>query len=320
MAPQSSSRMSRTAELPALLASYPFVLLDGGLATELERAGHDLSDKLWSARLLRDEPEAIRRVHRDYLEAGADCIVSASYQASVAGFVESGRSRRQAEQLIGLSLTLAQEARDAFAATDGGRRLVAASIGPYGAYLADGSEYRGDYGVESATLRAFHQPRWEILAQPGTLLACETIPSRQEAELLLELLAESPGVSAWLSFSCRDGAQLADGTPIEQCARLCAASSKVVAVGVNCTAPRFLPELLRRMHTAAPGLPLVAYPNSGETYDVESKCWHGTADPASFASAARQWVDEGARVVGGCCRTGPGHIRALAALRDELGE
>ena len=185
--------------------------------------------------------------------------------------------------------------------------------GPYGAFLADGSEYSGDYGVGREALRSFHAPRWEILASATTLFACETLPSLVEAEVLLDLLEATPEVRAWMSFSCRDGSHLSDGTPIAEAAARCADRAGVIAVGVNCTAPRFIPSLIREIRRVAADLPLVVYPNSGETWSAEDRSWRGDADPLDFAAAARRWRELGATLIGGCCRTGPEHISALRA-------
>jgi homocysteine S-methyltransferase len=292
------------------------LVLDGGLATELERAGFDLAHPLWSARLLRDEPGAIRLVHRDYLEAGADCITSASYQATVPGFVREGLSASEAESLIQRSVELALEARDEFWVEprnrEGRKRpLVAASVGPYGAYLANGAEYTGDYDRDEGGLVEFHRDRLHLLARSGAdLLACETIPSGPEARALATLLRASPGIPAWVSFSCRVEARLRDGTPLVDCVRLFETVPRLVAVGVNCTSPDFIEALVATAATAT-RRPLVAYPNSGETYDAATKTWAGS--PASdWGARGRAWRRAGARLIGGCCRTGPAHVRALA--------
>ena len=195
--------------LARILEQRRFVLLDGGLATELQRRGHDLNHALWSARLLVAEPDAIRDVHRSYLAQGADCLISASYQASIPGLIREGLSEQKADQLLRKSVAIAREVRDEFVLQQDSensaaiRPLVAASVGPYGAYLANGSEYVGDYGISQDELRAFHQTRWDILNDTGAdLLACETIPSLQEAEVLRALIDESPDCYAWISFSC----------------------------------------------------------------------------------------------------------------------
>jgi homocysteine S-methyltransferase len=304
--------------LAPFLSGDGVLVLDGGLATELEKAGFDLGHPLWSARLLETAPEAIASVHRLYLEAGADCITSASYQATLAGFEREGRSRQEADALLRRSVTLALEVRDRFWADERNRvgrlrPLVAASIGPYGAFLANGAEYTGDYDLDEAGLREFHRERLERLAASGAdLLACETIPSAAEARALGALLAESPGPPAWVSFSCRDGERLRDGTSLAECVRLLDPLPRVLAVGVNCTAPAHVESLLRTA-VRSTRKPLVAYPNSGESYDPERKGWSGTAGTRSWGELGRLWREAGARLVGGCCRTGPDEVRSLRA-------
>lgn len=293
------------------------LILDGGLATELERRGHDLRDELWSARLLRDAPDAIRQVHLDYYWAGADCCASASYQATLPGFMRRGMTAEQAGDLLRLSVQLVREARDAFWAVESNRErrlrpLAAASVGPYGAYLADGSEYTGAYDLDEAGLAAFHRERWAILAGSGAdLLACETLPSLVEARALAGLLAETPDVWAWFSFSCRDGAHISDGTPLADCAAMLSGYERVVAIGINCTPPRFIPDLIRAV-SAATTKPIIVYPNSGETYDPAGKRWLGESVPAEFGTYSREWRKLGAGLIGGCCRTTPAHIRQIS--------
>ena len=305
-----------------LLDAQGFVVLDGGLATALEARGHRLDTALWSARLLVDAPDEIAAVHRAYLHAGADCVTTASYQATFAGFEAAGFERAEAKALLLRSVRLATEARDALHAERGGPRpLVAASIGPYGAYLADGSEYRGAYGVPRSVLERFHRGRLELLAACGAdVLACETLPSTEEAEVLLAILDDVPGVWAWMSFTCRDEERLGDGTPFVDAVRACAAHDRVAAVGVNCTHPRFVAGLLG-LAAAETALPLIAYPNSGEAYDARARRWTGGADSAAWLDRAETWLAAGARVVGGCCRVGPDQIRhlrsALAAARGD---
>jgi homocysteine S-methyltransferase len=282
------------------------LVLDGGLATQLERLGADLRDELWSARLLLEEPELIRRVHADYFAAGADVATTASYQASLPGFARRGLDAAEAARLLRLSVELAGQARD-----EAGRGLVAASVGPYGAYLANGAEYTGDYDLDEDGLYAWHLPRWEILAAAGAdLLACETIPSYPEARALDRLLRSAPEVKAWVSFSCRDGERLNDGTPIRRAAALFMGNPQVVAVGANCTAPRHLPGLISCL---SGGLPVVVYPNSGETWDAAGRRWLGLADPVEFGVAAVEWQRAGASLIGGCCRTTPEYIAQIRA-------
>ncbi|MEU0569989.1 homocysteine S-methyltransferase [Nonomuraea sp. NPDC005983] len=282
------------------------IVLDGGLSTHLETLGADLSDELWSARLLLEDPALIRRVHADYFAAGATVATTASYQATIQGFATRGLDVAGAERLIRLSVELAAQARD-----EAGGGLVAASVGPYGAFLANGAEYTGDYDLDEDALLDWHRPRWEILGSAGAdLLACETIPSYPEARALARLIAETPSVKAWVSFSCRDAERLNDGTPIAQAAALFTGNPQVVAVGVNCTAPRHIPGLIARL---AGGLPVVVYPNSGESWDAENRRWLGLADPVEYGQAAKEWQEAGASMIGGCCRTTPEHIRQVHA-------
>ncbi|MER6945613.1 homocysteine S-methyltransferase [Nonomuraea sp. NPDC000554] len=282
------------------------IVMDGGLSTHLETLGADLSDELWSARLLLEDPALIRRVHADYFAAGATVATTASYQATLQGFVTRGLDVAGAERLIRLSVELAAQARD-----EAGGGLVAASVGPYGAFLANGAEYTGDYDLDEDALLDWHRPRWEILGSAGAdLLACETIPSYAEARALARLIAETPSVKAWVSFSCRDAERLNDGTPIVQAAALFTGNPQVVAVGVNCTAPRHIPGLIARL---AGGLPVVVYPNSGESWDAVNRRWLGLADPVEYGQAAKEWQEAGASMIGGCCRTTPEHIRQVHA-------
>jgi homocysteine S-methyltransferase len=304
--------VSSLGPLAPFLSGGGTLVLDGGLATELERAGFDLDHPLWSARLLSERPDAITAVHRAYLEAGADCITTASYQGTIEGFRREGATPAEARGLLRRSVELALEARDAFG-SDRPRPLVAASIGPYGAFLADGSEYTGDYELDLGGLLGFHRERMRLLQGAGPdLLACETIPSAVEARALALLLAELPGARAWVSFSCRDGSRLRDGTPFVDAVRTVAAVPAVVAVGVNCTAPSHVLALLRAAASVT-DKPLVAYPNSGETYDAGARTWRGASEPLNWGERARAWRDAGARLVGGCCRTGPDHVRAVRA-------
>ncbi len=304
-----------------LLESQLVIVLDGGLATELEARGLDLDDRLWSAGLVVDRPQQVERLHLEYLEAGADCIVSASYQATLEGFEARGLSPAAAAGALSASVELALSARDAFwreHSHDGrSRPLVAASVGPYGAYLADGSEYTGDYGLDEDRLYEFHRRRWRLLANAGAdLLACETIPSRLEARALSRLLDETPEMTAWLSFSCRDGERLSDGSELAAVVRELEPVSRIVAIGVNCTRPTHLAELLRRAADET-SKPLVAYPNSGETWDAATRCWVEGGARFDLAAAAPEWARLGAQLIGGCCRTGPDDIRRLrAALRE----
>ena len=294
------------------------MVLDGALATELERRGADLDDPLWSAKCLIERPGLIRAVHLDYFRAGADVATTATYQATFEACARRNIEAPGAAQLMRGAVALAAAARDEFwddETNRGGRLrpLVAASIGPYGAMLADGSEYRGRYALDDAALADFHRPRLQVLADAGAdLVACETIPCLREARVLAQLLQELDAC-AWISFSCRDDAHTCEGDDIGACAAALQAFPQVAAVGVNCTPPQYVTSLLRRMRRAT-DRPLLAYPNSGETYDASSKNWSGAAGAAAaapFGGWASLWHGAGARLIGGCCRTGPDHIREV---------
>ncbi len=288
------------------------LVLDGGLSNALEDRGLDLSSALWTARLLRDAPEEIVAVHTAYFAAGADVATTASYQASVPSLVAAGLDEAAARDLVTTSVRLARAARDRAQAAGTRPLLVAASVGPYGAVLADGSEYRGDYGLTTAQLRDFHGPRLELLAEAGPdLLAVETIPDLREAEALVPLL-DDLGLPAWFSYSVYDGRTRA-GQPLDEAYGVLAGSTSVVAAGLNCSAPG---EVLEAVRTAVrvTGLPAVAYPNLGEDWDAARRRWVGAA--AFDVDQVTAWVAAGARLVGGCCRVGPADIAALAgALR-----
>jgi homocysteine S-methyltransferase len=302
------------------LDTHGVVVIDGAMATELERHGFDLRDALWSAKVLIESPETIKRVHTDYFEAGADVAISASYQATFEGFARIGIDRRETRDLLRLSVRLAQEARDAFwdrladspTAKPRARPLVAASIGCYGAFLHDGSEYRGNYGLSINQLLDFHRERLEVLIESGPdLLACETLPCLAEAEALVELLEEFPDVPAWLSFSCKDNREVAEGQTLARCIDLAEQSERVIAVGINCTAPQHVSELLRSI-AGRTLKPLIVYPNSGERWDAAAHAWRPTENTVDIPTAAPGWYELGARILGGCCRTTPETIDRLS--------
>jgi homocysteine S-methyltransferase len=304
-------------QLNSLFARVGTCVLDGGLATELERQGQDLNHKLWSARLLLSDPGAIHNAHRAYLDAGAMCITTASYQASLPGLSAAGIPEAQAKKLLMDSVSIAQQAVADFLGRpwrqgEIDRPVVAASIGPYGAFLADGSEYRGNYGVSRDELQDFHAERLDVICQKQPdLLACETIPSAQEAEVLRDLLVESTDAMAWVSFSCVDGEHICDGTSIEDCAALFENCQQVFAIGLNCTAPQYVRSLIEKIRIAAPTKRIVVYPNSGQVYNAHDRIWTGPTSAANFGELAKEWLDAGATLIGGCCQTGTAHIRAI---------
>jgi homocysteine S-methyltransferase len=259
-------------------------------------------------------------VHHDFLAAGADCITTATYQASIPGFMKRGLDLDQAHAQMDAAVNLAVNARDEFWSRPDNRAghvepLVAATVGPYGAFLADGSEYLGNYRIDDTELADFHRERWHILARSqADLLACETLPSLREAAVLLELLDETPDRWAWFSFSCRDGNCLCDGTPFVEAVELCSIHPRVAAIGVNCTAPEFITPLMSPARTIT-DLPLIVYPNSGEVFDPAGKSWRDGASGLDLCHAAPEWLSLGVNVIGGCCRIGP---EAIAELRRTL--
>lgn len=283
----------------------PPVVLDGGLATELERRGNDLSDSLWSARLLVDAPDEIAAAHRAFFAAGASVATTATYQASFEGFARHGIGRADAAHLMRRAVQLAVIAR-AGAAGDGRTRWVAASVGPYGAALADGSEYRGRYGVGVDDLVSWHAPRLDVLCDAGAdMLALETVPDVDEAEALVEALA-GRGMPAWLTYSV-DGARTRAGQPLDEAFDVAAGAAEIVAVGVNCCAPADVGPAIESARSIT-DKPIIVYPNSGEGWSDDH--WTGYS---SFATdAAADWVSAGARAVGGCCRVTPDDIADLA--------
>jgi len=299
--------------LEALLARETFVVLDGGLATRLEARGCDLDDPLWSAKILLEAPDQLLAVHREWVEAGAQILATATYQATIPALLARGLDERRARALLREAVALA---RAAVTDTD---TLVAASIGSYGAALADGSEYRGDYGLGAAALVEFHRERIVELSAAGPdLLAFETIPSAIEALAIAELLDTIPGPRAWVSFSLRpasDEPRVSDGARLRDAIAPLIGHPRVAALGVNCIAPAAVLPAIEVIATLAPGLPIIAYPNAGERWVGQR--WSGAqTELDAFTALATRWVRAGARLIGGCCRTGPAHIRALVELRS----
>lgn len=292
------------------------VILDGALATELEKRGANLNHALWSAKLLIENPALIKQVHLDYLHAGADIITTATYQASFSGFAKEGYSKKETEDLMQLSLTIAKEAIDEFLKTapSANRQapLVAASIGPYGAALADGSEYRGDYNISIERLMEFHSDRLDLLAKSNAhILAFETIPCIEEAMAIKELLKKYPKRQAWVSFSCKDEAHLCSGALFSEAIELLNDSPNIIGVGVNCTAPHYIESLIK-IAAAITHKYIIVYPNKGEAYNSDTKTWEPTDNcHLSFVDNAQIWKAAGAKVIGGCCRTSPADIQQL---------
>jgi len=305
--------MTQTTEQPGALLRGVRVL-DGGMASELEFLGARLDGPLWSAQVLQDAPEKIVAVHRAYIEAGAECILTASYQVSRMGYAEIGLDADEADAAL---LQAVQLARQTAAEFPQRRILVATSLGPYGAALHNGAEYHGNYACTFAELVQFHRDRIAVLAAAAgcstapDLLAFETFPSLDEVRAVGEALASWPSLRAWFSFSCRDERHISHGEPVAEAAALAASFPQTVAVGVNCVPSRWLPSLIAELRSAS-SLPVLVYPNSGEGWDAQARCWTGSTDAEDFGQQAAGWFAAGASIVGGCCRIGPAHIRAAA--------
>jgi homocysteine S-methyltransferase len=283
----------------------PFTIIDGGLSTALEEMGEQPRGLLWTASALVDRPEVITAAHRRYVDAGADIVISSSYQASEDGFVVAGVPAAKARELLASTTAVARAS---------GAAAVAASVGPFGACLGDGSEYHGRYDASWDDVRAFHRRRLEVLVDSGPdLFAIETIPTAMEARIVAEELRELTDAPAWLTFSCCDEHHTcgrdAFGAAAEQVAAL------VDAVGVNCTAPGLVATLLA---DAATDLPLVVYPNHGAAWDAAHRCWIGPTGGAEIPGLVPAWLAAGARLVGGCCGVGSTGIAALSQLRTAL--
>lgn len=294
-------------KLQSILNKQKAVILDGATSTLLGDRGNDISGKLWSARVIYENPEAVTQVHLDYYLAGADVATTISYQATIEGFMDAGFGKAESIIYLQDAVTLAKKARDIFWADEQNHvnresPLVAASIGAYGAYLTDGSEYRGNYGISDADLKAFHEERFALLydAAPD-IMACETIPCLQEALVLAEIAKEQNAL-CWISFSCKDALHISDGTPIVECAKALEAYEQVAAIGLNCTAPEYVESLVKELQPVTKK-PILVYPNSGRVYDAENKVWLGAKDGLTYAERAVQWNNAGARLIGGCCET-----------------
>lgn len=290
-------------------------VIDGGLATELELEGARIDGPLWSAHVLEDEPEKLQAVHRAFIAAGAECIATCSYQVSRMGYAEVGLSADRSDAALLRSVEIARGA-----ATDFPRRrvLVAGSLGPYGAALHNGGEYHGNYDCSYADLVRFHRERIAVFAnaqgnQRPDLLAFETFPSLEEARAVGEALSPWPELQAWFSFSCRDESHVSHGEPVADCAALVACFPQTAAIGVNCVPPKWVASLIAELRKGS-DKPVMVYPNSGEGWDAEHRCWMGSTDPGEFGAQAANWFRTGAEIIGGCCRTRPAHIAQVAGV------
>ena len=304
--------------ISTILDQQKVLVVDGASGSELERKGYDINDALWSAQLLMNEPDAIVQLHRDYLEAGADCITTVSYQATVEGFMSRGLSEQESHDLLTLSVQLALQTRDDFWSNESNREgrvrpIVAASIGPFGAYLADGSEYRGEYGLDVDALAKFHTKRIEVILEANPdILACETVPCIDEAIALVQVLKSFPDACAWMSFSAKDGYHTNQGETIRACAEFLDKQDQLLAIGINCTAPQYATSLIKEIKRGT-AKPIIVYPNGGGSYDAVSKTWSEETHQDSFGKMAYHWYEAGASIIGGCCQTNPNDIAHIAA-------
>jgi homocysteine S-methyltransferase len=293
-------------------------VLDGAMATELERRGFNLDGPLWSAHVLESSPEAIAEVHRAYLEAGADCLLTASYQVSVEGFQQIGYDPegavKAADRALRASVAIAEKVRSEYHSTPPRRIWIAASLGPYGAMLHNGAEYHGNYECSYEELVGFHGRRIAVLAETNAdFLAFESIPSLEEAKAILTALRPYPDVPAYLSFTCRDGMHVSHGETLRECAELLDGQPQIIGIGVNCTRPELIAGLIRELAEVT-SKPVIVYPNSGEEWDAVHRCWQGDGQIEDFGELAQRWRSAGAQWIGGCCRTGPEHVRMVADI------
>ena len=303
------------------LKDQNYLLLDGGLATELEKIGCNLDHPLWSAKVLIEAPDLIKNVNRSYLEAGSDIIATASYQLSYEGARNVGISSSEATVLLHKSVAIGFEAIEAH--IEAGQNMVsppflAASMGPFGAFLANGSEYTGKYAVTKNKLWDFHKKRWDIFARTRVdMIAFETIPNIYEAEIIRRLCEEFPEKPIWVSFCTKDATQLSDGSAITEVASFFGDLDHVLGIGINCTAPSNVLPLIEAIKPVIGEKEILVYPNSGELYDVDQRCWIGEKDPGDYANNSIRWFEAGANILGGCCRTSPEHIARMKVLLNE---
>lgn len=303
-----------------LLNQKNFIIVDGALASELQRRGSDLNDSLWSAKVLFEQPELIRQVHYDYFKAGADCAITASYQATPLGFAKKGINLNDSIALIQKSVELAQQAKQQYLSELDQSKplLIAGSVGPYGAYLADGSEYTGAYQLTEEAFMEFHYVRIKALIDANVdLLACETLPSFTEIKALTKVIKQFPKISCWFSFTLKDDQHLSDGTPLSLVVEYLNNIEQIASVGINCIALEKVTRSLNVLNKLT-SKPLIVYPNSGEVYDPLIKQWHPNPQHnCTFANQLTNWIESGAKLIGGCCQTTPNDIANIAKFLQD---
>ena len=303
-----------------LLNQKNFIIVDGALASELQRRGSDLNDSLWSAKVLFEQPELIRQVHYDYFKAGADCAITASYQATPLGFAKKGINLNDSIALIQKSVELAQQAKQQYLSELDQPKplLIAGSVGPYGAYLADGSEYTGTYQLSEEAFMEFHYVRIKALIDANVdLLACETLPSFTEIKALTKVIKQFPKISCWFSFTLKDDQHLSDGTPLSLVVEYLNNIEQIASVGINCIALEKVTRSLNVLNKLT-SKPLIVYPNSGEVYDPLIKQWHPNPQHnCTFANQLTNWIESGAKLIGGCCQTSPNDIANIAKFLQD---
>lgn len=312
--------MKNNNPIKTLLEQKKHIVIDGALASELQRRGCDLNDSLWSAKVLIEQPELIQQVHYDYFVAGADCAITASYQATPMGFAPKGIELEESIKLIKTSVKLAQQAKMQYLndIKQDKALLIAGSVGPYGAYLANGSEYTGDYQLSESEFIAFHKDRVAALIDAGVdILACETMPSFLEIKALAKLIQKFPMVNCWFSLTLKDQKHISDGTPLTEVIEYLNSIEQIVSVGINCIALEKVTPALEVLSKLT-SKPLIVYPNSGEQYDPTTKQWHKNHDHnCTFANQLDVWINLGAKLIGGCCQTTPDDIVEIHQLLNK---
>ena len=312
--------MKNNNPIKTLLEQKKHIVIDGALASELQRRGCDLNDSLWSAKVLIEQPELIQQVHYDYFVAGADCAITASYQATPMGFAPKGIELEESIKLIKTSVKLAQQAKMQYLndIKEDKALLIAGSVGPYGAYLANGSEYTGDYQLSESEFIAFHKDRVAALIDAGVdILACETMPSFLEIKALAKLIQQFPMVNCWFSLTLKDQKHISDGTPLTEVIEYLNSIEQIVSVGINCIALEKVTPALKVLSKLT-SKPLIVYPNSGEQYDPTTKQWHKNHDHnCTFANQLDVWINLGAKLIGGCCQTTPDDIVEIHQLLNK---